>query len=332
MSRSKYLRFPILVMFISAFASCSIIPDSSLPTLYPTEYLPTVIAMTVTAHGIVVRADDTGAAASATADKSSPSPEPTLTGTPSPTPSPRIATPTLLPSPTQPSLDSPLSPENIPPSTVQILSPGSDSKVTSPFTLRASAIPGPESVIRIELLGGDGQLLMREVRSYQTLQNEWVSLGSDISYGINSVSENGRLQLSVEDEHGRIISLSSVDLLLLSMGKQDLNQSLDQQEDIVIESPRSNTLIQGGTMRVSGLARPRSTQPLMIALSTSDGRIVGTRQVSVTPLPENLYGEFAIDVPFTVEYTTRVRVQVWEPGDKIPGIVNLSSLEVILSP
>ena len=85
-------------------------------------------------------------------------------------------------------------------------------------------------------------------------------------------------------------------------------------------------------MRVTGLARPRSTQSLMIELSTSDGRIVGTRQVSVTPSPGNLYGAFAIDVPFTVDYTTRVRVQVWEPGDKIPGIVNLSSLEVILSP
>jgi hypothetical protein len=290
-----------------------------------------VIAMTVTAQGIIVRAEDDGAAATETPDKPSPSPEPTLTETPSPTPSPPSATPTLLQTPTEPLLDSP-PPENVPLSTVQILSPGPASKVTSPFTLRASIKPGAESIIRIELLGEDGQLLMREVLSYQTLQNEWVSLDSEISYGINSAGENGRLQLSVEDQHGRIESLSSVDLLLLSMGKQDLNQPPDQLEDIVLESPRSNTLIQGGTMRVTGLARPRSTQPLLIELSTSDGRIVGTRQVSVTPPPGNLYGAFAIDVPFTVDYTTRVRVQVWEPGDKIPGIVNLSSLEVILSP
>jgi hypothetical protein len=291
-----------------------------------------VIAMTVTAQGIVVRGDNAGPAAAETTDKPSPSPEPTLTETPSPTPSPQTATPTLLPTPIQPSLDSPLPPENIPPSTVQILNPGPASKVTSPFTLRASVKPGPESVIRIELLGEDGRLLMREVRNYQNSQNEWVSLDREISYGINSVAENGRLQLSVEDEHGRIKSLSSVDLLLLSMGKQDLNQPLDQLEDIVLESPRSNTLIQGGVMRVTGLARPRSTQPLLIELSTSDGRIVGTRQVSVTPSSGILHGAFAIDVPFTVDYTTRVRVQVWEPGDQIPGIVNLSSLEVILSP
>jgi hypothetical protein len=173
---------------------------------------------------------------------------------------------------------------------------------------------------------------MREIRSYQNPKNVWFSLGSEVIFGINAVAESGRLQIGVEDEHGRLKSLSSVDLLLFSMGKQDLNQPLDQLENIVLESPRSNTLIQGGIMRVAGLARPRSTQPLMIEILTSDGRIVGTRQVSVNPSPGNMYGTFAIDVPFTVDYTTRVRVQVWEPGDKIPGIVNLSSLEVILSP
>jgi hypothetical protein len=198
--------------------------------------------------------------------------------------------------------------------------------------LRAAVKPGPESVVRIELLGEDGRLLMREIRSYQNPKNEWFSLGSEVIFGINAVAEAGRLQIGVEDEHGRLKSLSSVDLLLFSMGKQDLNQPLDQLENIVLESPRSNTLIQGGTMRVAGLARPRSTQPLIIEILTSDGRIVGTRQVSVTPSPGNMYGTFAIDVPFIVDYTTRVRVQVWEPGDKIPGIVNLSSLEVILSP
>ena len=318
-------------MFISTFASCDMMAGSPLPTPYPTEHLPTVIAMTVAAQGIVVQADNAIAVISETPTEPIPSPEPTFIETPSPTPIPQTATPTLNPTPTQPALDSP-PPANVPQSTVQILSPGPASKVISPFILRAAVKPGPESVVRIELLGEDGRLLMREIRSYQNPKNEWFSLGSEVIFGINAVAEAGRLQIGVEDEHGRLKSLSSVDLLLFSMGKQDLNQPLDQLENIVLESPRSNTLIQGGTMRVAGLARPRSTQPLIIEILTSDGRIVGTRQVSVTPSPGNMYGTFAIDVPFIVDYTTRVRVQVWEPGDKIPGIVNLSSLEVILSP
>ena len=85
-----------------------------------------------------------------------------------------------------------------------------------------------------------------------------------------------------------------------SMGNQDLNQPIDQHENIYIESPRPNRLIKGGKMRVAGLARARSRQPLMIEIRASDGRIVGTRQVSVTPSPGSTYGTFAIDVPYTV--------------------------------
>jgi hypothetical protein len=116
------------------------------------------------------------------------------------------------------------------------------------------------------------------------------------------------------------------------MGNQDLNQPDDLLEEIVLESPRPNRLIQDGTMRVAGMARPRTTQPFRIEIVTSDGKIVGTRQVSVSPPAESQYGAFAIDVPYNIAYTNRVRVQVWEPGSRIPGIINLSSVEVLLSP
>lgn len=173
---------------------------------------------------------------------------------------------------------------------------------------------------------------MREVRSYQSLESEWISLGVEVEFGINAVAEAGRIQIGVLDEQGRLKSLNSIDLILLSMGNKDLNQPTDQLENIFIESPRANTLIQGGTMRVSGHARLRSTQPLRIEILTNDGRIVGTRQVSITPTPGSAYGTFAIDVPYSIDYTSKVRLQIWEPGERIPGPITLSSLEVILSP
>jgi hypothetical protein len=186
--------------------------------------------------------------------------------------------------------------------------------------------------VLVELLGEDGRLLMREVRSYQSLESDWVSLGIEVEYGINAAAENGRVQISVVDEHGRLKSLNSVDLILLSAGNKDLNQPPDQLENIYIQSPKANTLIQGGTMRVSGLARLRSTLPLRIEILTNDGRIVGTRQVSITPTPRSTFGTFAIDVPYSIDHTNRVRLQIWEPGESIPGPVHLSSLEVILGP
>jgi len=321
----------MFVLVINMLSSCSGMAETPIPTLYPTEYIPTVIAMTLEAQGIELPSNDQATDYVESPTMPAPTLEPPATQTPSPKPIEFTASPSSTPIPTEPAQNSP-PPANIPQSINQIISPGSGSKVISPFILRAAVKPGPNSVVRIELLGEEGQLLMREVRRYQSLQNEWVSLGNEVTYGINAVAEAGWLQISIEDEHGRLQSVSSVDLILQSMGNQDLYQPLDQLEDIVLEFPKTNRLIQGGTMRVAGLARPRSGQPLMIEILSSDGKIVGTRQASVVPQPDISYGTFAIDVSYTVDYTTRVRVQVWEPGESLPGIVNLSSVEVLISP
>jgi hypothetical protein len=321
----------LLILVVSIISGCSSMVETPIPTPYPSEHIPTVIAMTLEAQGIKLPTE--GQVAESTAAPTMPSltQEPAATQLPSPAPIEFTVTPSPTPIPTEPTQNFP-PPANIPQSINQILSPGSGSKVVSPFILRAVAKPGSNSAVRIELLGEGGRLLMREVRRYQSLQNEWVNLGSEVTFGINAAAENGRLQISIEDEYGRLVSVSSINIILQSMGFQDLDLPEDQLENIVLVSPRPNRLIQGGTMRVAGLARLRSAQPLMIEILTSDGRIVGTRQVSVIPSLETSYGTFAIDVPYTVDKTNRVRVQVWEPGDRIPGIVNLSSVEVLLSP
>lgn len=223
-------------------------------------------------------------------------------------------------------------PEGIPSGTIQFLSPGPGSLVTSPFLLRASLRPGPNATVRVELLGEDGRLLMREVKAYDLPRDQGVLIGQEITFAITAVAETARLQLVVEDEYNRLAAVASLDLLLLALGEPDLAQAGDGLENIVIDAPRENALIQGGVVRVSGLARMRSAQPLLIELRDRDGKIVGTRQVAVTPIPGSSYGTFEIDVLYTVANTTRVRLAIWEPGVEIPGIVHLSSREIVLSP
>jgi len=173
---------------------------------------------------------------------------------------------------------------------------------------------------------------MREVRSYNPERKNNLILGAEINYEISAVAEVGHLQVSLLDEHNRYVAVSSVELILLSIGEPLMNPQGDALEDIVIQSPGENTLIQGGILRVSGLARLRSRQPLLLELQSSDGKIVGSRQVNVEGVPGSSFGSFLIDVPYTVSATTRARLMVWEPGELIPGITHLSSVEVILSP
>jgi hypothetical protein len=173
---------------------------------------------------------------------------------------------------------------------------------------------------------------MREIREYGNARGAQVLMGLEVSFGISAVAEVGRLQISVQDENGQVMALSSVDLILLSIGEGDFNPPGDLLETILIQAPQVGETIRGGTVTVSGLARPRTDQPLMIELKAADGTILGTRQVTVTPVPESTYGTFTIEVLYTVSSPTPARLLVWERGDPIPGVAQLSSLEVTLSP
>jgi hypothetical protein len=223
-------------------------------------------------------------------------------------------------------------PTEIPYAVIQILNPGPTSRLISPFLLKAVVWVEPQDTVWIELLGEDGRLLLREVRNYTVERRQQISMSVEIDFEIAAVAEAGHLQISIVDEFNRLRSVNSIDLILLSLGKADVNPASDLLENIVINTPEERMLIQGGSLRVAGLARQRSDQPLLIELETTDGKIVGTRQAGLTPDPGSTYGTYAIDVPYQVSSPTKVLLKIWLPGDRIPGILYLSSVEVLLSP
>lgn len=301
----------------------------------PTAYMSTAVALTVEARKLEATLLSPTVAATNEENEQSATQKVEEVAAAPPTPELPGATPieesevnpTAAPTP-EPQLPS----VQLPAGRIQILGPGPGSKVVSPFLLRAALIPGPNGVVRIELLGEDGRLLMREVKVYNVAPGARISLGSEVKFEISAVAEAARAQILVEDNHGRTLSLASVDLILLSIGDADINPVVDTLENIIIEEPAANALIQGGQVLVSGLARLRSDQPLMIEIQTDDGRVVGTRQVSVISPESGGHGTFAIEVPYTLSVTTRARLFIWERGERIPGLSHLSSLEVMLSP
>jgi len=319
------------------------VPDA--PTLVPTEYLPTMIALTIeskltedglpaTAVGeatlmptnpLLKTATWTPEKASPTAELVEPiqTPTPAYTATPLPTtatPGRITRTPTLMPT------------LNIPEADIQIRQPGPMSKVTSPFTVSGSIKPGSQGHVRLELLGEDGRLLVRKLINYRTDVGR-AGLSEEVDYEISAVAEAGRLQVSTYDRFGRIESFSSVDLILLSIGEADLNPPGPLTEPIIVQEPLPNKLIQGGKVFVSGLARVSSEQPLLIEMIASDGSIPGYRQAGVTVDPEGGYTPFMVEIPYQVIEPTWVRLTVKEMSSgRIQGLVQLTSLEVLLSP
>jgi hypothetical protein len=160
-------------------------------------------------------------------------------------------------------------------------------------------------------------------------------LQENLDFGISAVAETGRLQISTEDGYGRITALASVELLLISVGNSDVNPPGSSMEPIVIREPGEKTLIQGGKLVVSGITNTGGTQPLLVELIASDGRIVGYRQASITGPAEGYdggYFRFSAEVSYQVNSATWVRLTVKAYQDILPGPTHISSYEILLGP
>jgi hypothetical protein len=156
-------------------------------------------------------------------------------------------------------------------------------------------------------------------------------LDQDIQFELTRVSELGQLRISVLDTFGRAVSINSVDLILLSMGSSSITPPSPKTEPIVIREPVENQLIQGGNLIVSGVAMPDSGVMLVQLLAT-DGTVVGSKEVFVTPSPDGYYVPYTVEVPYQVEKPTWVLLQVSESSTRITGIDHLTSVAVLLSP
>ncbi len=331
----------------------------TLPTLIPEDQLPTVIALTSdaiasrTAEALPTITRTTSQTPTSTVIPMTAGPSPTITRTPKPSLTPTITdtlppsttpTITLTPTPTKtptitPSLTStltptPVLPDVIPFSAVQIIHPSHLSKVVSPIELYTFVAPGGDGRIRVELTGEDGRLLYRQVFIFtDSPAGARVNLNANVAFEIVGVAETARLTVSVSDEYERLKSLSSVDIILLADGQADLTPTGDLLENIYIQQPTIKTLIQGENLLVTGLARTGDDQPLLVELVATDGRIIGSRLAGIAPMQEDGgHRLFAAEVPFSVSSPTWVRVTIRDNSGRLLGPRHVSSVDVLLSP
>jgi len=318
---------------------CASLVDPGVATAYPTEYLPTVIALTIQAGEAesAVQAGSKEEIATQVYTETGLSPTTTpqpVTPAPPPTETPELSlagptvTPYTLPAPAS---STPL-PE-IPNGLIEIRNLGPLSKVTSPVHLYAYMKTGANGRVLIELLGEDNRILYREVKVISYVQaGGSASISMDLDFEIPATAEIGRLRLSIDDEYGRTVALNSVPLVLLSIGDSDIIPPVDVLTPIMIQKPIEQTLIQGGKVLIEGLARPGGSGTLMVRLVGTDGSEVGSRLVTIEMQPESRYGSFAIEVPYNVSRTTPVLLVVTEGAEGINDVIYLASLEIMVSP
>jgi len=335
---NPFIRFLVpALMFTIITAGCDGFPGRPPPTFIPEEYLPTAIELTAQAlvdEGLI----EIAPAPQFTSDPDNPTRTPTPTETSVPSNQEGEITPTqtidlVLVSPEPLTLPDPL-----PYGEIQIIRPGRLSRVTSPFTIHAYLAPlqsdrEEDSSYQVSLYGEEGQLLVGYDFTREAGQVGNTHLVQEISFDISGAAESARLEVSSRDGYGRLSSLASTDLILLSEGSLDIKSIQDLYENLIIQQPIPSTLIQGDVLILQGITRFAPGDQLFVELLNREGGLVGSDVLQVTN--ENLgfgYRPFEGEITFQVGSSSWIRVQVSVKDGKFSGIQHISSVEVLVSP
>jgi hypothetical protein len=298
--------FLLLASLLGLLAACAAPAASPIPTAYPPEYLPTVIALTAEAANVL---DTEVALALSTPVLPSNTPRPTRTPTPRAT-----FTQTTIP--------------GHDPAAIQISAPGPMSKVVSPITLRMNIVAGESEKVQIDLYGEDGRLLTRNVKTVPT-SGKGVPQQIRVPFEIRAAAEVGRLTVSTTDKAGRLQYLNSVRVLLLSSGINEINPPGNPSEPVGIFSPKVEEEVSGGVLNLRGDVWPFNLNPVILELIGPDGKPLSLRILNLDHLNPQL---FETTLPYKVSEPTLARLTIRQDDDRIDGLFYVYSQEVLLNP
>ena len=202
------------------------------------------------------------------------------------------------------------------------------SKVVSPITLRMNIVAGGSEKVQIDLYGEDGRLLTRNVKSVPT-SGLGVPQQIRIPFEIRAAAEVGRITVSTTDHLGRLQSLNSVRVLLLSSGINEINPPGNPSEPVGVFSPLDEEEVSGGVLNIRGDVWPFNLNPVILELLDEEGRSMGLRILNLENLQPQL---FETTLPYKVSEPTLARLTIRQDDDRIDGLYYVYSQEVLLNP
>ncbi len=220
------------------------------------------------------------------------------------------------------------------PAYLRFLRPGAFSKVLSPLQLEAGVTPGEDGLVLLELVGEDGRMISQQRLNYSEYLNRSIAIAPKVVFSIPGVAETARLKLSVKDKYGRTMALSSLDLVLFSIGANDFFPASEQIAPYLIRLPFPDQIVTGGILQVRGLVRPVNANPVIFELLDEQGQVLSSGKLNIG-MPSGVLSHtpFEIDLAYKVPKSTQARLVVrQESASRIPGTVELWSVPVLLEP
>ena len=266
-------------------------------------------------------------------------PSATLTQTPTITHTPTITlTPTEGPSPTstrRPTVtvtrtNTPEAPFNY----LRITRPGAFSKVVSPIKVEAMVTKGEDGFVYIDLIGEDQRLISNQELDYRWNEYSRFLIIPRVDFEIPGAAETARLLVSVRDNYGRTIAVSSVDLILLSIGRNDLEPVEFLDQPYIIQQPYEDQIVSGGKFVINGKIMPINAQPIFLELIDEENQIISITQIELPYSADTFrYHAFSIEMEYNISEVTPVLLTIFQQSDqRIQGIAALASRTIILAP
>ena len=308
--KKKILIFASLLTLLSA---CSQSIEST-PTAFPSDHLPTSVALT-------------GQAVFATADALTQIVPPTLTSVPA-----ELSTPLAeFPSPT-PTFAAGF----IEFAQIHFLTPGPASSLISPINLQMELVSGESEVVQVDLLGEDGRVLYRDLEKV-TRNVKGIFRRFELRFEIRAVSEAGYIRVSSKDDFGRIQALNTMPVLLYSLGTAQINPPGNMvYERIMIEGMEEKANFYGGEVRLNGSIWPFNEKPMIVELILPNRSPISSRILSFNGIDTQ---SFETTLPYKVTQSTRARLTFRQDNpllsvtdSELQKYMYVYSIEIILNP
>jgi len=194
--------------------------------------------------------------------------------------------------------------------------------------LKMNIVIGESEKAQIDLYGEDGRLLSRLVKKVPR-SGEGVLQQIKIPFEIRAAAEVARITVSTTDKAGRIQSLNSIHVLLLSSGSSEITPAGNPSEPVGVVSPTLKDSASDGVLSVKGDVWPFNLQPVLFELVGPDGKSMGLRILSVKDINPQL---FNTTIPYEVSEPTLARLTIRQDDDRMSGLFYLYSQEILLNP
>jgi hypothetical protein len=210
---------------------------------------------------------------------------------------------------------------------LRILTPGDGSRLTSPIFPKLSILLGVDDTVEVELVNSKGELLVKKLLRYPEVDsNLRILIQPEMDFEITGNEEAGRLIVRTRDAYGRLISLASCELTLLSVGESTLEAAMIPYESFLLTEPTSGDIVVSGVVNVAGYARLVDSSVIVIELVDENGMEISNRVLTLSGDPGGAPIVFTATLPYHVERETSVRLILRQARGIIPGAAIASSL------